>query len=367
MSLGSIDDIGAGEGAAAADSFEVQPLPGATFGGLVRLTGADGARATVAAAEADPEALPRALYESGGLLLMPGMEEITEEPELLVRLSRLFGPEVEDYRETLGPGNRTLFDIHDGFPEILLVTNLPPNNRQPMPRPDPPLTEDGSFPVQFPHRKGWHTDQSFRRPPPDISLFYAVIPTPKGQGQTLYADGTAAYETLPATLKARIQGLEAFHALPRTGRSEEAVRAGETPRPLLPHEESRRQPIVRIHPVTGKPALYLCESGQLDWIWGPIADMEPGPDGAGAELLYEIVTHLTQPQFTYTHDWDRGDLVIYDNRNLLHAPTWFDTVKHDRLMWRTTTMGNPGEEYAGERKSWIPDPDTDPADGPDGV
>ena len=57
----------------------------------------------------------------------------------------------------------------------------------------------------------------------------------------------------------------------------------------------------------------------MDWVTGPIADMEPGPDHKGAQLVYELMTHITQPHYTYTHDWDRGDLIIYDNRNLLHA------------------------------------------------
>ena len=92
----------------------------------------------------------------------------------------------------------------------------------------------------------------------------------------------------------------------------------------------------------------------MDWTIGPFGGMEAGPDGDGAKLLYEIMSHLTQPRFVYAHDWDEGDLVIYDNRTLLHAATWFDGEKHGRLMWRTTVRGNPGTEYADEGKSWLP-------------
>ena len=70
-----------------------------------------------------------------------------------------------------------------------MVTNMVPVNRPPPKRPDPPLTADGRLPVQYPHRKGWHTDQSYRRPPPDISLFYAVTPVARERGQTLFANG----------------------------------------------------------------------------------------------------------------------------------------------------------------------------------
>lgn len=341
--------------------YRIQALPEANFGGLVTVEDAADLQAFVAALEAEPEALPQALNESQGLLLLKGLNQISSEPELLVRLSRLFGPEVENYHQTLTVENR----IHDSVPEILVLADFPPSNRQPPPRPDPPLTENGELPVQFPQRRGWHTDQSFRRPPPDISLFYAVIPAPKGQGQTIYANGIAAYESLPEGLKKRVLNLQAIHAIFKTGRSEQAVKAGETPKPLLPHQKSQRQPVVRIHPQTGKRALYLCEAGQMDWVIGPFVGMPPGPGGEGAQLLYELMTHYTKPEFTYTHDWDEGDLIIYDNRTLIHCATWYDAAKHSRLMWRTTVMGNPGEEYAGEKKSWIPDENVKPMSGLD--
>lgn len=331
-------------------TLHVQPLAGATFGSQVEFEGAANAGAVVAAAEAEPDALPDALYASHGFLLMKGMQGINDEPALLERLSRLFGPEVENYHDT----GMLATSIHAQVPEIFIVSNTPPVNRPPPARPEPPLTADGALPVQFPHRRGWHTDQSYRRPPPDISLFYCVTPAPKDQAQTLYADCIAAYEALPPDLKARCDDLIGIHVRPMTGRAEHTVRAGETPQSLEPHERPQRQPVVRVHPVTGQRALYLCEAGQMDWVDGPFVGMEPGPDGDGAGLLYEIMAHITQPQFVYAHAWDAGDLVIYDNRTLLHAATWFEGDKHGRVMWRTTVHGNPGAAYAGERKSWIP-------------
>ena len=208
--------------------------------------------------------------------------------------------------------------------------------------------------MQFPHRVGWHTDQSFRRPPPDISLFYAVIPAPHGQGQTLFANGYAAYDDLSPDRKEGIRGVNGLHALLGTGRTEQAVRVGVEAMPLLEHQISQLQPLVRTHPVTGRKALYLCERGQMDWLDGPIQGMESGPDGEGARLVYELMSHYTQQRYTYAHEWQAGDLVVYDNRCLIHCATWYDAVRHDRLMWRTTVFGNPGPEYAGESKSWIP-------------
>jgi taurine dioxygenase len=331
-------------------SFNLQrPLPGAGFGGMLRYSERPDAHHLVAAAEAEPDALPRALADCSGLLLLPDMQAMTEAPDLLVRLSRIFGNEVEDYRQTLTPLNM----VHSTVPEIFIVANRPPASRPPPRRPDPAFNPDGSLPVQFPHRRGWHTDQSYRRPPPDISLFLAVQPVPRGQGQTLFADGTAAYAALPPGLKARVDTLEGLHVGASARRGRDAVLAGETPRPLGPHEQPQRQPVARMHPVTSKRALYLCEYGQMDWVEGPFAGMQPGPHGDGAALLAELMAHLTQRQFVCVHEWTPGDLVVWDNRCLVHAATWFDAERESRVMWRTTVSGNPGAGYAGERKSWM--------------
>jgi taurine dioxygenase len=332
-------------------AFEVEkPFPGARFGGTARLAGGTSdALAVIEAAEAASEFLPQALAECDGLMLLTGMDAIADDPTLLVRLSRLFGAEVEDYRQTLTDPTA----VHQAVPKILLVSSIPPTSRKPPPLPDPPLTADGRLPTQYPHRKGWHTDQSYRRPPPDISLFFAVVPVPQGQGQTLFANGTAAYEALPAALRRQVERLEGLHVRLFTGRSRDAVLRGETPRPLAPHERSQAQPVVRIHPVTGRPSIYLCESSQMDWVDGPFIGMEPGPHGDGAKLLDELMTHLTRPEFIYAHEWSPGDLLVWDNRCLVHSATWFDAATYKRVMWRTTVHGNPGAIYAGERKSWI--------------
>jgi taurine dioxygenase len=329
--------------------FEVtRPLPGARFGGTLRVPGSAGASAAVAALESDPDALIGALAASSGLLLLPGMDEMAEAPDLLVRLSRVFGSEVEDYRHTLTPAHM----VHPTVPEIFVVANKPPVSRAPPRRPDPPFNADGSLPVTFPHRRGWHTDQSYRRPPPDVSLFLAVEPVPRGQGQTLFADGTAAYKALPPVLKARVDTLEGLHVGMSAGRDRTSLLEGKTPRPLGSHERPQRQPVARVHPVTGKRALYMCEYGQMDWLEGPFVGMEPGPRGAGGALLDELMRHLTRPEFVYVHEWTPGDLIVWDNRCLVHAATWFDAEKESRVMWRTTVWGNPGEDYVGERKSW---------------
>ena len=77
---------------------------------------------------------------------------------------------------------------------------------------------------------------------------------------------------------------------------------------------------MRRHPVTGARSLYLV-MGQADWLEGPIVGLEPGPDGEGGRVLRELMTHATDPRFVYAHEWAAGDLVLYDNRCLMHAAT----------------------------------------------
>ena len=330
-------------------SFQVSPLPGASFGGLVQFRDDEDAEALIAKVEATPDEVLDAFYDVNCLLVFKGLHAFSDKPNLLVRLSHVFGEEVEDYRQTLtDPAN-----IHPDFPEILVVSNIFPVVPRVPVRPTPPLTANGSLPVRFPHRRGWHTDQSFRRPPPDISLFYAETPAPKGQGQTLYADGIGAYEALNSETKQRIQHLEGLHISPGKGRAEYSVKAGEKPAVLGHQERPQPQPVVRVHPVTAKRALFLCEAGQMDWVEGPIIGMERGIDGDGARLVYELMAHYTAPEFTYVHEWDVGDLVIYDNRSTIHSATWYDAESVQRRMWRTTVWGNPGPLYDGESRSWI--------------
>ena len=320
-----------------------RPLPGAAFGATVRLSRPLN--------EAMPDGLPQALADAGGLLLLPGLDEITKDPRLLVTMSYLLGPEVEDYRTLL----TRVSMAHETVPEIFMVTNMVPGSRPPPLRPEPPLTADGKLPVQYPHRKGWHTDQSYRRPPPDISLFYAVSPVAKERGQTIFASGTLAYEALPPDLRAKVENLQGLHCQPGTGRGRTEAEAGKTPPAILPHQRSQPQPVVRTHPVTGRKALYLCERSQMDWFDGPFVGLEPGPHGEGAKLLDALMTHYTRPEFIYVHEWTQGDVLVWDNRCLVHTATWYDAEKEQRMMWRTTVRGNPGALYAGEKRSWIPE------------
>jgi len=323
------------------------PLPGAAFGAKIVVEAPD-ARAAVDALLDSAFDIQGRLAQAQGLLVLSGLAALACAPEDYVRLSQAFGPELEDIRATLTAPRF----FHPDVAEIMVLSNKPGHDHPPPPRPS------GALPVRFPDRINWHTDQSYRRPPPDVSLLFGVTVPPPDQGQTLYADCTAAYKALDPNTKALIDGLDGIHTMSWIGRGVEDVRSGVMPTPVLDHQKPVRQPLVRHHPVTGDPALYLCEEKQMDYLDGPVAGMEPGPDGAGARLIRDLLRHATQERFVYVHTWQAGDLVVGDNRCLLHAASWYDSATHAREMWRTTVMGNAGAPYAGEAKSWLP---------PDGV
>jgi len=330
-------------------ALEFRELDGSSFGVLLEFDEPD-IDVVVARCVADAGRLRSRFHAAGGLMVMRGLQAIRQQPEALVELSRLFGPEVENYRETLTSPRF----FHDSVDEILILTNAPPCNHPPPPR----MPADGGNPstlaVQFPHQVNWHTDQSYRRPPPDITLLLALELPPPEQGRTLYADCTAAYAALDADRQGFLQNLEGIHAPSWVGRSRAAVENGEPVLELLSHQQPQRHPLVRRHPVSGKPALYICEEKQMDYVDGPVAGLEVGPRGEGAALIRELLAHATCEEFVYAHEWRPGDLLIGDNRNLLHCATWYDAERYTRLMWRTTIMGNPGDDYAGEARSWIP-------------
>ena len=300
----------------------------------------------LAICSANADAILSRFYAARGLMLIEGMHGVFKHPRALVELSRLFGSEVENYHQTLTSPRF----FHDSEEEILILSNEPPCNHPP-----PPRSHDDGLKVQFPHQVNWHSDQSYRRPPPDITLLLAVRTPPPDQGQTLVADCTSACAALTPETRERLRHLNGIHAPSWVGRSREAVEKGEPILDLLPHQLPQRHPIVRRHPVSGEESLFVCEEKQMDFVDGPVVELETGLDGEGARLIRELLAHSTQEKFVYSHQWQVGDLLITDNRNLLHCATWYDADSYSRLMWRTTVLGNPGHEYAGEKKSWIPE------------
>ena len=282
-------------------------------------------------------------HDAGGLLVLRGR---LLEPEALVRVGQTFG-EVENMVDTqMRPES-----IHEEVPEIFLV-----HNRN-FSRAIPARPKDGDHVLQWPQRKGWHSDQSYRKPPPDASIIYCVRPGADGQGDTFFCDNAAAFDALSPAEQAEAARRSIIHAASSLGRSEQSVRkhpgvgappSGNGIEERIDFLEPQHQPVVRTHPVTGRRALYLGTSGQSDWLEGPVVGMEPGPDGAGGAWMGEHIHRATDPSRVYRHAWQAGDAVLYDNRVLMHAASWFDPKEQQREMWRLTviTPDGPGPEYA---------------------
>jgi alpha-ketoglutarate-dependent 2,4-dichlorophenoxyacetate dioxygenase len=179
----------------------------------------------------------------------------------------------------------------------------------------------------------WHSDSSFKPVPSLCSLLSARIVPPEG-GATEFASTRAAYPSLPDALKARVERMVAVHDF---AWSRDQVRPGfftAEERAVYPPVQHR---LVRANPVNGRRALFL----------GAHASHIVGlPIDEGRALLKEILEHVTQPRFRYRHEWSEGDLVIWDNRCVLHRATPYDSARYKRLLQRTTISGDPAEPTA---------------------
>jgi alpha-ketoglutarate-dependent 2,4-dichlorophenoxyacetate dioxygenase len=176
----------------------------------------------------------------------------------------------------------------------------------------------------------WHSDSSFKPVPSLCSLLSARIVPPEG-GATEFASTRCAYPTLPEALKRRVQDAVAVHDF---SWSRDQVRPGFFTEKERAEYPPVRHPLVRRNPVNGREALFL--GAHASHIVGLSVE-------DGRALLKELLERVTQPQFCYRHEWQEGDLIIWDNRCVLHRATPFDTTRHKRLMQRTTVSGDPAE------------------------
>jgi alpha-ketoglutarate-dependent taurine dioxygenase len=166
----------------------------------------------------------------------------------------------------------------------------------------------------------WHTDKPYYAAPPALTTLYAVELPPLG-GDTEFANCALAYDALPEATKRRIAGLRVVFQW------EHGLRPGYYANELPPVDH----PLVRTHPETGRKALYL--GNHATGIVGL-------PEAEGAALLNDLLRHATQPRFTYIHRWRAGDLVMWDNRCLLHrAVANYEMTKYRRIMHRNVVKG----------------------------
>ena len=176
----------------------------------------------------------------------------------------------------------------------------------------------------------WHSDNSYIDRPPAGSCLYA-IEVPTHSGNTSFNNQYVAYETLPEDLKRAIRGRKSIQDATRN--SAGVLRPGVA----LPNRPSEvpgpHHPLVRIHPETGKPALYLGRRRAY-----PSQYIVGLPEAESEKLLDRLWAHATQDKLKWTHSWKVGDLLVWDNRCAMHYRDPVDATQR-RVMWRSQFQG----------------------------
>jgi alpha-ketoglutarate-dependent 2,4-dichlorophenoxyacetate dioxygenase len=251
----------------------------------------------------------RAAFEEHSVLVFRGARM---DDETQIRFSRRFGP--LEITRSINPAAGTPFARQSNL-DIATGEPIPPDDRRMI--------------YQLANML-WHSDSSFKPVPSLCSLLSARIVPPEG-GATEFASARAAYASLPEDLKRRVEKAVAVHDF---AWSRDQIRPGFFTAEERAEFPPVRHPLVRTNPVNGRKALFL----------GAHASRIVGlPVDEGRALLETLLAHVTQPRFRYRHEWQDGDLVVWDNRCVLHRATPYDTVRHRRLMQRTTVSGDPGE------------------------
>ena len=155
----------------------------------------------------------------------------------------------------------------------------------------------------------WHTDSSFREVPASFSLFASVVAPPEG-GDTFFASMCRGWEELDEDTREELYGVYAVHDYATAFRHV----IGETP-PYIEDGEPVRHPIVREHPETGRIGLYVTDHA---------CALEGFPRAEGRAKIESLVDWCTREGRVYRHHWEAGDLIIWDNRSMLHRAQGFD-------------------------------------------
>ena len=211
----------------------------------------------------------------------------------------------------------------EGYPEILAVTNLDEN--------DEPTLDNGGLGS---HEVVWHSDNSYVEVPPAGSLLYALEVPIDGGGNTSFKQPVPRIRDPAAGAQADDRGplpgprLEPQQRRGAAARSE----AAEKPEDV----EGPTHPIVRVHPHTGRRALYRRAPARV------ALELRCGPAERRERSLARrtLGAHATQPEFAWEHVWRDGDAVLWDNRCAMHYRTPIDPLQR-RVMHRILIAGEP--------------------------
>ena len=225
-----------------------------------------------------------------------------------------------EFSENFGPLETTLSANPAAGTKFARQSNLDINTGEPIPSDD----------IRMIYQKAnyfWHSDSSFKRIPSLCSVLATRICPPEG-GNTEFCSMRAAWDALPPALRATVGPMIAEHALVY---SRNRVQPGILSTKSLAEYPPVRQRMYRDNPINGRRALYIgAHCGHIEGLPKPMSDA----------LLHELTWRATLPEFTLSHAWREGDVIVWDNRAVLHRATAYDAVKHKRLMQRTTVAGD---------------------------
>ena len=204
-----------------------------------------------------------------------------------------------------------------GHPEVLIVSNIIENGK-PI-----GLGDAGHF---------WHSDLSYKERP-SLGSFLHAQELPEEGGDTLFANMHLAYDTLPAALRTAIRGARAEHSY--LAKYDELQERNQY-RPKLTQAQIDEvkpvvHPVARVHPETGRRALFVSEHFTTRIIGLP--------EDESKALLQELFAHSVKPEHIYRHKWQPHDLVFWDNRSLMHLAAGTPENQR-RKMYRTTIEGD---------------------------
>ena len=211
-------------------------------------------------------------------------------------------------------------DQAEGHKTVLRVTNIDRKTNA-----IKPVDEPGhkSFTLGT---SAWHIDSSFRTLPSKASILYALEIPEKG-GDTMFADTTLAYDTLPEAKKQELEDLVIIHDFEETRRR---------------HKLPPRPPEVRAAtPPARQPLVAVRENGRRALFIGSHAAGIEGMNYEDARaVIDELESICSRPEFTYRHKWREGDMVMFDNICVMHQAMPYDLSNSRRLLHRTTVAGN---------------------------
>jgi taurine dioxygenase len=177
--------------------------------------------------------------------------------------------------------------------------------------------------------EGYHTDHSNAAEPPKATVLHAVQLPDRG-GDTQFVNMQRAYEDLSDTTKRGIDGLKAVHVYQSRHSERKLMALSDANRAAVP--DAVLHPLVRTHPESGRKSIYL-NPIRIEGIVG-LTESE------ALTLLADLLAHATQPQYEYRHRWQPGDLVMWDNRCLLHKANGDYDMDQTRYLYRIMLRGD---------------------------